>query len=180
MQTTFTNRRAPRTHAPRGSSRNERGLTLVEVLTAAVILSMVLIGASYSLNGSARARVALADEGSEAAFVAREIHELAQSLAREPSGSGPVTTGAGVLALDSLDGAVFNPPLRGDGSADASRSDFTQQVDVVVVSLSDPSVPTGQSASMGVDPFDPVLFRVDVTVLQGGTDVGSWSWWLTP
>jgi prepilin-type N-terminal cleavage/methylation domain-containing protein len=161
-----------------GRARNA-GFTLLEVLTAAVIVGLALGAVGWSMTAAAQARSTLADEPLSY-LLARELRELAETLPREPSGAGPATQPAEVLALDTLDGAVFTPPLRADGSADAALAGWSQSASLALCSLDDPGVATGEDPRAGADPHAERVYRLRVEVRHDGELVDSFDWWITP
>jgi prepilin-type N-terminal cleavage/methylation domain-containing protein len=166
---------------PRDAARSRRcrGFSLVEVLTAAVIVGIALAAVSWSIASAAQARSALAEEP-VAFLLAREVRELAESLPRTPSGGSPATRASEVLALDSLDGAQFSPPLRADMTADASLSGWTQATSLSVCTLANPSVATFEDPAAGLDESAERVYRLTVAVLHDGRLVDRIHWWLTP
>jgi prepilin-type N-terminal cleavage/methylation domain-containing protein len=159
--------------------RRCRGFSLVEVLTAAVIVGIALAAVSWSISSAAQARSALAEEP-VAFLLAREVRELAESLPRTPSGAGPATRASEVLALDTLDGAQFSPPLRADKTADASLSGWTQVTSLSVCTLGNPSVATFEDPAAGLDESAERMYRLTVAVLRDGELVDRIHWWLAP
>jgi len=156
-----------------------RGFTIIEILVATMLVGVALISTSWAMSSAARSKVVLEDRGFEAAMLAREIHEMAQSLPREPSGVVGVSKGADVEALDSLVGAVFSPPVRADGQTLSSKTGWSQSVDVKVCCLDDPSVKTDE-ALKGLSKNEEKLYQLEVTVSYDGAAVDTFSWWLAP
>ncbi|HZL98730.1 MAG TPA: type II secretion system protein [Planctomycetota bacterium] len=161
------------------AGRATLGFTLLEVLLAALIAGMALAAVSWTMTSAAQAKAVLAEDP-QAYLLAREIRELAEFLPREPSGSLAATGGAGVLALDSLHGAVFSPPLRSDRTTEASLAGWAQRVTLTVCSLDDPAGATGESATLGVARKAERLYRLAVEVSFAGEPVDRFEWWLTP
>ena len=157
--------------------RREAGLTLVEVLLAAVVFGVVLMASSWALNHAAGTRVAQAREPVGAALLAGHIHTLASTLSREPSGLPPAVDAAGLLALDSLDGAVFSPPLDADLDTLDDLQGWAQQVDIGLVHPATPEVVEAWSppAALG---SHLILLTVDIS--HAGTSQGRFRWWLAP
>ncbi len=157
-----------------------QGFTLIEVLMAVMLLAIVLPAITAATGNAVTVKSELAEDEVSAAILAREIHEMARGLARQPSGSTGARTGQGVLALDSLVGARFSPPLRSDRTAESTRSEWTQQVDIVVYALDDLQVPTGESATQAFSRHADRLLRLNVTMLRNGEAAGEFGWWITP
>ena len=72
--------RRRRSPPPRPSSR---GFTLVELLVTAVVLGTAFIAATWSLSATARTKELYDRDESPAFELAKEIHELADSLPRQ-------------------------------------------------------------------------------------------------
>lgn len=156
------------------------GFTLIEVLAAALVVGIAILSGSWAMSGAARNRTLLAGPELTASLLAREVHELALTLPREPSGTVGATTPAQLLALDSLEGASLSPPVRADGTADGSLSGWTQVVDLSVYDVLDPTTPTADDPTLGLPSDGSLIYRLDVTVLKDGSVVDSFAWWLAP
>jgi prepilin-type N-terminal cleavage/methylation domain-containing protein len=173
-------------HAPRsrrkdsGLSRTDSGFTMVELLLTALVIGTAFVAATWSMSATARTKAAYEKEGGPSVFLGQEIQTLADSLPREPSGMTGAVTGAGVVALDSLIGASFSPPILADGSAAEGYDDWQQNVDLSVYSLSDLTMPTDDDPADGLAPESDKIYRLDVEVLQGGETVKTYSWWIHP
>jgi hypothetical protein len=161
-------------------NKNTRGFTYFEVLMAAMIVGVALVSATWAMSSTARTKSVYGQYPATAGRIAREIHELAAGLAREPSGQLGATSGAEVLALDSLIGAVFSPPIRADGTPDDSFPSWAQEVDLAVYATSDLATPLDESAASGLPPDSGMLYRLEVRVTEGGAEVGRFHWWITP
>ncbi len=167
--------------SPARPARTRAGFTLLEVLVATVLVGVAVVSTSWAMTAAARAKVEreLADPIS-AELVAQEVYELAKSLPSEPSGTHGVTDPAGVVALDSLVGAKFSPPIKADGTADTSLAGWGQVVDLSVYGISDLDSATLDSALTELGKGDPKLFQLCVTVTKDGAEVDTWRWFLTP
>jgi prepilin-type N-terminal cleavage/methylation domain-containing protein len=157
----------------------DRGFTLVEVLVAAVITGIALAAVSWTMESAAKAKSVLSEDPM-AYLLAREIREMAEVLSRDPSGVVGVTRGSDVQALDSLQGAVFSPPVRADRSAAAALSGWAQRVTLAVCALDDLKTPTGESPTLGLGRTAKRLYRLSVAVTYAGQEVDHFDWWLTP
>jgi hypothetical protein len=131
------------------------------------------------MASAAQARTALSEEPL-AFLLARELRELAETLPREPSGGSPATSASEILALDTLDGAVFSPPLRANGSADSTLTGWSQETSLALCALSAPSVATAEDPRAGVQGNAERVYRLTVSVRHQGALVDSFDWWLTP
>lgn len=169
--------RAP---GPRRLTDTTSGFTLLEVLLAVVLIGMALSAVTATANQASVVGVELAEDRETAALVAREIHEMVRSLDREPSGSTGARTGSEVLALDSLVGARFTPPLRSDRTPDPTRTGWSQHVDLAVYDIDDLRTPTGEQPWQRFPRHSDRLLKLTVTVLENGQTVDALSWWITP
>jgi prepilin-type N-terminal cleavage/methylation domain-containing protein len=165
---------------PRATPRQTAGFTLLEVLMAALIVSLVFIGATWAMSSTARTKAVYEERSLVALACAKELFELADTLPKQPSGAPGATTAAGLLALDSLVGASFSPPLRADGSVDTELSGWSQHCNVTVHDLSELSLPTDASALDGLPPDGSALYRLEVTVSEGDQTVEVAHWWISP
>ena len=155
------------------------GFTLVEVLLAALIAGIAMAAVSWTMTSAAQAKSVLTDDP-RPYLLAREIRELADSLPRAPSGLLAATRGVDVLALDSLHGAVFSPPLRSNRTAQAALTGWAQRVTLAVCTLDDLSTPTSESPTLGLARNAQRLYRLSVAITYAGQPVDRFDWWLTP
>ena len=160
--------------------RHARGFTLIEVLVTAAVLGVALISASWTMSGAASAKTVLEPDAITASLLAREIHALANTLPKEPSGSVGATSAGGVQALDSLEGAVFSPPLRADLSTASDVTGWSQACDLAVFDLADLTTPTADDPTAGLPEDGTRVYQLTVTVSQGGETMGTHSWWISP
>lgn len=164
---------------PRARSAT-RGFTLLEVLVAAVVLGTSLVAATWSMNATARTQALHELADGPADDLAREIHELASGLPREPSGQVGAHSAADVLALDSLVGASFSPPILADGSVAEGLDGWSQHVDLEVHALSALDTPTDDDPAAGLPPDGDKLYRLVVEIRLDGESAGVFSWWINP
>jgi prepilin-type N-terminal cleavage/methylation domain-containing protein len=155
------------------------GFTLVEVLLAALIAGIAMAAVSWTMTSAAQAK-SLLTEDPQAYLLAREIRELADSLPRQPSGVVGATLGSDVLALDSLHGAFFSPPLRSNRTAQVALTGWAQRVSLAVCTLDDLEAPTGESPTLGLARNAQRLYRLTVAITYSGQPVDRFEWWLTP
>lgn len=160
-------------------TRTRAGFTLVEVLVATLITGMALSAVSWTLVSSAQAKAILRNDP-RAFLLAREVHELAESLPRAPSGVVGVRLAADARGLDSLHGAVFSPPARADRTVDSALAGWSQHVALEVCLLDDRGTPTGESPTLGLARDAARLYRLTVTIRHDGADVDRFDWWLAP
>jgi hypothetical protein len=154
-------------------------MTLIEVLMGTLVVSLVLVSASWALSQASTSRHVHAESPINAALLAKELHELALTLPTAPSGGGAAIAGSGVLALDTLDGASFTPPIDSAKASVASATGWTQLSHVSVYALSDLDHPTS-STFTAVGKSSTSLYRLSVQVKQGSKDMGTWWWWINP
>jgi prepilin-type N-terminal cleavage/methylation domain-containing protein len=155
------------------------GFTLIEVLVASVVTGIALAAVSWTLLAAAQTQAVLSEDPTPY-LLAREIRELADVLPREPSGVVGVTHASNLMALDSLHGARFSPPVRANRTTQASLSGWSQRVTVSVCTLDDLASTTGESPTTGVGRNAERLYRLSVGIVHDGRDVGRFEWWLTP
>jgi len=161
--------------------RARSGFTLIEVLVATILVGVAVVSTSWAMTNAARAKVQEElEDPITAELVAQEVYELAKSLPSEPSGTHGVTDPADVVALDSLVGARFSPPILADGTADSTKSGWGQIVNLTVYGIGDLDSATLDSALSGLEKSDPKLFQLSVTVTKDGVEVDTWRWFLTP
>ena len=154
--------------------RAASGFTFVEVLLGTLVLGTMLVTATTALTSAAVAQDQLVTAPVTAYGLAREIHSLALLLPRDTGDGQPAANGAAVLLLEDLDGARFNPPIAADKRTLTHDSEWTQQIDLEPVELSDPDLPAADATASGT------LLRLTVTVLEGPTARGSYVWWMNP
>ena len=161
--------------------RQERGLTLLEVLLAATVIGTMVVSASWAVGMASQARAITQEDSLDAALVAREVFELALGQDSVDDGDGPAKDAAGVSGLDSLDGASFSPPLDATGAelAMANPELWSQACDVQVYDLADLGAPVAEQFA-GAAQSSSTLYRLTVSVSFRGQDQGSWWWWINP
>jgi prepilin-type N-terminal cleavage/methylation domain-containing protein len=161
------------------SARSQRGFSLIEVLLATLLLGYASTSLE-SLMMAGRHKAALTEGPVTARLLANEIHLLAKLLPREASGSLAATSPETLLAFDSLDGAVLSPPLLADKSVYDQFSDWTQEVTVMVATLSNPAAAAFAAPMEGLSPLAAEVYQLRVRVLKSGQEVESFSYWLRP
>jgi prepilin-type N-terminal cleavage/methylation domain-containing protein len=157
----------------------QNGFSLAEVLIATVIASYAMMS-SWSVNGAVSAKYAMDADPIEAAQLAREIYECAELLPTTPSGTTGVTAGADVVALDSLIGASFSPPIFADGTPNTAYAGWTQQVSLDVHALADLGTKTADDPTAGLGSNDGKLYKLTVKMLKAGVEQDTFSWWISP
>lgn len=161
------------------ASRRESGMTLIEVLVSTVIVSLALVSGSWALSQASSSKAIHTEEPATAALIAREIHELALTLPTAPSGKPVATTGAGVVALDTLAGAKFSPPIRATLETIPDTTGWKQTVSIAVYdlgTLTKPAVAGYAAIAAG----SSQIYQLTVQVTLRGADQGTWWWWLDP
>ena len=142
-------------------------------------------------------------------MLAREIRTLAGSLSTDGAGTGVATSADEIVALDSLDGASFSPPIRADRTVMTELDGWTQQIDVALYDMNDATGTSVAKSSTGLASAAakvqddstgissgrvavsesvvgrlPVgsthLYLLTVTILDQGETVASHEWWLRP
>ncbi len=166
-------------NGPARTQARHAGLTLIEVLMGTLIVGLVLVSASWAVSQSSTSRHIHEESPINAALLAKEIHELALTLPTAASGAGVAANGAGIVALDSLDGATFSPPIDSAKSSIASAAHWSQEVTVSVYALGDLENPVSDSFTSETK-SSSALYRLSVRVLNGHIDMGTWWWWINP
>ena len=161
------------------ATRRKAGMTLIEVLVSAVVVSLALVSGSWALSQASSSKSIHTEAPLTAALIAREIHELALRLPAGPSGQPAATSGADVVALDTLAGASFTPPIRSTLDTIPGTAGWKQSVSVAVYELDKLDKPKVKGYAP-IDPGDDRLYRLTVQVSSHGVDQGTWWWWLDP
>ena len=156
-----------------------RGVTLIEVLMSTLIVSLVIVSASWALSSASSSKHLRTEDPAVAALLAREIHELAIGVPTAASGDPAATTWAGVTALDTLDGARFSPPILATGETAPVDATWVQEVSVEVYALADSTVAVFDTYEP-VDPASGQIYKLSVHMTQRGADMGTWWWWIKP
>lgn len=163
----------------RHGRRDSRGFTLAEVLLVTVLVGVGIAAVSWLMTMAAMTQEVHAASDAESIMIAREIRELASTLPTAPAGLGAADTGDEVVALDSLDGAVFSPPIRADKQVMTDLSGWTQSVDVSLRDLDDTDVVLDDDVRV-VAQGERAVYRLEVTVSHSGALVGTHTWWIVP
>jgi prepilin-type N-terminal cleavage/methylation domain-containing protein len=161
-------------------SARTRGFTLMEVLLATAIAGVALVATTGAMSSAAVSKAELASQPAIAAALAREIATLAETLPRTPGGVTGVTSGADVLALDALHGAVFSPPILADRTAVDTLTEWEQRVTVELFALDDLDEPTGEDVSVEVSGQSQRLYRLTVSVRRLGEVEATVRCWCRP
>ncbi len=161
-------------------TRSTRGFTLAEVLIAGTIMAVALVAVTTSMSAATSSKAELADQPMLAARLAQDIAVLAETLPRTPSGSSGVTSGSAVVALNSLDGAVFSPPIRADGSSDSTLTGWQQSVNVEIFTLDNLDTPTNESVMTALSTHAARLYRLSVSIRHDGQVIETFRSWCRP
>jgi prepilin-type N-terminal cleavage/methylation domain-containing protein len=162
------------------SPRRARGFTLIETLITAFVLGTAFVAATWSMNATAKTKAAYDNAANPSGFLAQEIFNLADGLPRVPSGPSGVSNGFAVVALNSLVGASFTPPILSDKTVAPGFEGWKQKVALSIYAVGALTTPTGMDPKLGIPPESAYVYRLDVTVQKDGADVDSYSWWLNP
>ncbi len=165
---------------PSRAPGSQSGFTMAELMITVLVLGTAFIAATWSMTATALTKTAYDQAAGPAPFLAQEIFTLADGLPRKPSGMTGAVSGAGVVALDSLVGASFSPPILSDASLAPGFDGWKQSVDLSVYAVDDLETPTALDPADGLAPEGGFLYRLDVTVLHDGETVDSFSWWIHP
>jgi hypothetical protein len=155
------------------------GLTLIEVLMGTVIVSLVVVSASWALSQAGSNKHVHEESPINAALLAKEIHELALTLPTADSGKAAATAPGEVVALDTLDGAEFSPPVSSALEELGGSKGWMQRVKVSVYDLTDLETPVSDDFTSEAKSSSS-LYKLTVTVFDGKTEMGDWSWWINP
>lgn len=156
------------------------GFTLLELLVTALVMGTALVAASWSMSATARTQALHDQAESPALELAREIHELALALPKTPAGTTGVTDPELLVALDGLVDAVFDPAILANGSPAAGVSGWSQHVDLDVVSVAAPDIPTADDPAAGLPVDGSLLYRLRVEIRHDDAVADTFSWWINP
>ena len=166
--------------ATRPRARCARGFTLVELMITVLVIGTAFIAGTWSMSATARTKAGYEQAAGPAQMLAQQIQVLADGLPRTPVGMVGAKSGAAVVALDSLIGASFSPPILSDASVAPGFEGWRQDVELSVYSLDDLTTPTADDPADGLDPESALIYRMDVTVLHDEEPVDTFSWWIHP
>jgi prepilin-type N-terminal cleavage/methylation domain-containing protein len=172
--------RSKTARVPRPRGHRLAGFTLLEVLIAAAIVGVAFVSVTNAMSAATSSKEELASEPFQASQLAQEVHTLSKILSREPSGTTGATSAAAVTALDSLIGASFSPPILADGTQANSLTGWRQSVSLDVYAIDNLSTPTGEDPAALFATYASRMFQLTVTILENGTQVGTYQWWITP
>ena len=156
------------------SCRTSSGFSFVEILVATLVVGSALVAATSAITAAAQSQAALASEPTTALTLANEIHTLAVGLSRAEGDGSPAHTGDEVAVLGDLDGASFSPPIDARKSSLVASTGWSQVVRIDPVALAAPT-----AVDDGRDSPDTLL-KLTVTVRQGASAAGTYSWWINP
>ena len=162
------------------NTRRCRGFTLAEVLITAMVIGTAFVAATWSMAATAKTKAAYDEADNPSGWLAQEIFSLADGLPRTPSGPSGVSSGFAVVALNSLVGANFSPPIAADKTIVPGFDGWKQSVALSIYSVSDLTHPTALDPTLGLPPESDKVYRLDVTVQHDGQTVDTYSWWLNP
>jgi len=152
---------------------------VADILVGVLLLAVVATSIAWVVTRTARAEEEQhARDPLTAALFAREIQELAMRLGTAPSGP-PATRASEIVNLDTLDGAVFSPPIDSERQTVLASRLWKQCVRVSRYDRFDLTRPVSNDYGTG-EPTGDNLFRLSVDVWLGETYMGTWWWWLNP
>lgn len=148
-------------------TRTVAGMTIIEVIVAMVLLSMMLGAVLSTVELSARTQHAAADRTYARSLAADLLEEICDYPYDDPSGAAEFDVGADESAsdratfddVDDFDGWSESPPIRSDGTPVPGAGGWTRSVVVKWVDPLDPS--NGSVTETGAK-------RVQVGVSRGG------------
>jgi prepilin-type N-terminal cleavage/methylation domain-containing protein len=149
------------------------GFTLVEVMIATVLIG-IAIASLLASNGAFSKTNGAGVSISQGQFLIEQIREMMALLPVIDPETGTTTFGAEESSLelyddlDDFDDLSFTPPIDINRTQLTDYSDFTQQITVQNVLLSNLSTTTTDHSSD--------MVRVTVTITQNGNPVSTASW----
>lgn len=159
------------------SATGQAGLTFFEVIGATIVLALAVVSSAMVMTTANSTRAALQAGTIDAALLASHVHEVAVGLSKKTSGLPIASAGNEVLALDTLDGAVFSPPIDARLAVIPGSTGWAQQVDLRTV---DPTGATTPRNFSGPNPVAAAMVELSVTVTHMGRAVDTFTWWLSP
>jgi prepilin-type N-terminal cleavage/methylation domain-containing protein len=173
-----------KTQSPNASKRKEAGFSLIEVLMATVLLGYA-IASTDAFFMAASSKATLAEDPVTARILAREVHQMAKLLPREPGAFGVTAeTGyADIKSLADLRSVTFSTAVLANGKQYPDMSGWSQVVTLAKVELDDLTTPksvTPADDGRLVEHFDATLLRLTVEIYKNGEFVDSFSWLLRP
>ncbi len=169
----------PASSTRRRAKRGERGFSFVEVLMATVLMAYA-VSTIDALFIAGQQKAVLNSNPVTARLLANEIRILARLLPTDPSGVLGVTNAVDIVALDSLQGATFSPPILADRSTYDDLSDWSQSVELSTVELDKPGAIVKDLSAGGAGKEVARVFRLAVTIAHDGETVDEFSWFLRP
>ena len=168
--------RHQRTSRGRGSAARRRvaGASFAELMLATIVVGSAVVASTASLRGSTEVYHYFAEGPHEALMLAQEIHEAALLLPWEAEEADPELFGAGVKGLFDLDDKEFSPPRSAEYEVVISHIGWSQEVDIKIVDLEDPSIEVDPETFEG-----ETLTELEVTIKIGDDVVGTHSWWMS-
>jgi len=145
-----------------------------------LVVGLAVVGVTHLMGSAVKTQDVHAKRSIDGLMLAREIHELARTLDRAASGAGAATTADGVVALDSLDGAVFTPPIGADLSTLTGLNGWSQSVDVATYDLSDMSTAVSVGVLETIPKGSGMAYKLTVRILENGTEQDVFEWWVEP
>ena len=144
-----------------------RGLTIIEIVVAMLVVSSMMAAALYAVAGS-RSATARGTDRAQAAALADDLMGYIYRLAyKSPSGSllgielGDVLNSKpGYDDVDDFDGFREDPPQYADGSVIPGMTGWERSVSVVWVNANNPATVSGTESGVK---------RITVTVSRNGT-----------
>ena len=158
----------------RAAPRRTRGATFGELMLATLIVGTTIVASISSLSESAEVYHFFSEGPHEALMLAQEVHEAAILLPWEAEAGAEANYGPDVVTLDDLHDAEFSPPRSADYEVISSHLSWKQRVNVLTVSMDDPTLVVDPETFEG-----EILTKLEVTILNGNTEVGVFPWWMT-
>ena len=168
-----------RTHPRHG--RRQRGFTITEVLVTTALVGTAFVATSWLTTSATRSQETYKrSQQVDTLQLAREIREMAMALRNEELAvAGPASLPEDIVALDSLDGATFSPPLRADGSVMTHLSGWSQRIDLSTAAKSNMQMKLSNTLAKPAKGSGE-MYKLEVTIVEGVDDVASYEWWIKP
>lgn len=149
------------------SARTGRGLTIIEIVVAMLVVSSMLAASLYAVAGSRLAVTRGSDRATATALADDLMGYIYRLPYKSPSGSvlgielGDILNNKpGYDDVDDFDGFREAPPQYADGTPMTGMTGWERNVSVVYVNANDPTVVSGT---------DSGVKRITVAVTKNGT-----------
>ena len=143
-------------------------------MLAVLVIATTVVASNASLRSSTEVYHYFADGQHEALMLAQEIHEAAILLPWDASPGDDPLFGDDVYELEDLDDKQYSPPVSAQHDAVTSHVGWSQDVEIRIVDLDDPSTEVNPETFQG-----ETLTELKVSIYSGASLAGEYSWWMT-